>query len=160
MYYLRVNVTSPRQIPMHILMSMANKLPCILVIYVLFLIRLSSSKWQNLPPASQKITRHLELPKPALSSTQRCPAGFQSIWLYHSYLSPFKYPSPQVLTDLLTNCKDILVDAERNIILAIVYQPLQPPFCFRLPWYLLETVLLLRLEEFCLRQSDSNVPLA
>ena len=31
MYCLRVNVTSPRQIPMHILMSLANKLPCILV---------------------------------------------------------------------------------------------------------------------------------
>ena len=28
---LRVNVTSPRQIPTHILMSLANKLPCILV---------------------------------------------------------------------------------------------------------------------------------
>ena len=28
---LRVNVTSPRQIPVHILMSLANKLPCILV---------------------------------------------------------------------------------------------------------------------------------
>ena len=31
MYCLRVDVTSPRQIPMHILMSLANKLPCILV---------------------------------------------------------------------------------------------------------------------------------
>ena len=31
MYCLRVNVTSPRQIPMHILMSLANKLPCIRV---------------------------------------------------------------------------------------------------------------------------------
>ena len=31
MYCLRVNVTSPRQIPMHILMSLANNLPCSLV---------------------------------------------------------------------------------------------------------------------------------
>ena len=30
MFCLRVNVKSPRQIPMYILMSMANKLPCIL----------------------------------------------------------------------------------------------------------------------------------
>ena len=31
MYCLRVDETSPRQIPMYILMSLANKLPCILV---------------------------------------------------------------------------------------------------------------------------------
>ena len=31
MYCLLVNEMSPRQIPMHILMLMANKLPCILV---------------------------------------------------------------------------------------------------------------------------------
>ena len=30
MYCLCVDVTSPRQIPMHILTSLANKLPCIL----------------------------------------------------------------------------------------------------------------------------------
>ena len=35
MHCLRVNVTSPRQISMHILMSLANKLPCILVSLVL-----------------------------------------------------------------------------------------------------------------------------
>ena len=35
MYCLRVNVTSPRQIPLHILMSLAYKLPCILVSSVL-----------------------------------------------------------------------------------------------------------------------------
>ena len=35
MYYFRVNVTSPRQISMHILMSLANELPCILVSLVL-----------------------------------------------------------------------------------------------------------------------------
>ena len=28
MYCLRVNVMSPKQIPMHILMSLANNLPC------------------------------------------------------------------------------------------------------------------------------------
>ena len=37
MYSLRVNITSPRQIPTHILMSLANKLPCILLLLLLLL---------------------------------------------------------------------------------------------------------------------------
>ena len=42
MHCLRVNVTSPRRILMHILMSLANKLLCILSLYPCILLRASA----------------------------------------------------------------------------------------------------------------------